>query len=174
MNFSRGSSIVRDVGFAPQNILNSHIRAIDMSSYKAATAAQLQFTEVWHYSSPQPSSILCLMRLGNISKYSTFVYCENVWEKKIRSRLKHPVYAEDFQIGFTAEGLISCIWLQSLILFFRVICLLRCPGNFTYKENGFLFPQLTQGVSCLEVFINIYCFIGFFLLYFKMVYIKWL
>lgn len=77
VNFPRGSSIVH----RSSNILNSHIRATNMSSYKAATAAQVQFTEVWHYSSPQPSSILCLMRLGNISKYSTFDYCENMWEK---------------------------------------------------------------------------------------------
>lgn len=139
VNFSRGSSIIPH----SKVMLVLHGRAFSILTSEEQTQVHIKQPQQPSFSlqksdiillPSQLSSMFCLMRSGNISKYSTFDCCENVWEK-IRSRLKHPVYAEDFQIWFTAEGLISYTWLQSLILFFRVICLLRCPGNFSLQRK---------------------------------------
>lgn len=141
VNFSRGSGIIPH----SKMMLVLHLRAFSILTSEEQTRVLIKQPQQPSFSLQnsdiillpnQPSSMLCLTRLGNISKYSTFDCCE----RKIRSRLKHPVYAEDFQIWYNAEGLISYTWLQSLILFFRVICLLRCPGNFSLQRKWAVCP----------------------------------
>lgn len=106
-------------------------------SYKMVTAAELRLSELSNLILPSinyPSSTFHLMILRNFSKRVTLNHCGNVWEN-FRILLEHPVYVENFQIWLISAGLISWIWLQSLILFFRVIWLFRCPGNFNYKAK---------------------------------------